>query len=67
MRNMAKLGNTGLYDTVTKEFEKALINLVLKETNGNQLKTSKTLGMNRNTLRAKIKLYKIKNGNSKKG
>jgi len=40
--------------------EKALIKIVLNETGGNQLKASKTLGINRNTLRAKIREYKIK-------
>ncbi len=59
---MAKLENSCLYETVTSEFEKALLELVLKETGGNQLKASKILGLNRNTMRSKIKLYKIKNG-----
>ncbi len=62
LKGMAKLGNSSLYDTVTSEFEKALLELVLKETGGNQLKASKILGLNRNTMRSKIKLYKIKNG-----
>jgi len=34
--------------------------IVLKETHGNQLKAAKVLGINRNTLRSKIKGYKIK-------
>ena len=42
------------------EVEKAVISIVLKETKGNQLKAAKTLGINRNTLRTKIKEYKIK-------
>lgn len=57
---MAALENSTLYDSVMSETEKSLIGLVLRETGGNQLKTSKALGMNRNTLRAKIKKYKIK-------
>lgn len=61
IKEMTKLGNSGLYDTVVSEVEKALIELVLKETDGNQLKTAKALGINRNTLRAKIKNYGIKN------
>jgi len=60
LKDMTNISNCKLYDTVMSEVEKALINLVLKETNGNQLKTSKVLGINRNTLRSKIKEYKIK-------
>jgi len=32
----------------------------MHETGGNQLKAAKTLGINRNTLRSKIKEYKIR-------
>lgn len=60
LKNMAKVTNFNLYDTVMSEVEKALISIVLKETNGNQLKTARMLGINRNTLRTKIKTYKIK-------
>jgi len=65
LKGMAKVGNSSLYDSVTSEVEKSLIELALKETGGNQLKASKLLGLNRNTLRAKIKLYKIANGKKK--
>jgi two-component system nitrogen regulation response regulator GlnG len=58
--NMTKLGTYNLHDTVISEVEKALISIVLKETNDNQLKAAKILGINRNTLRTKIKEYKIK-------
>jgi two-component system nitrogen regulation response regulator GlnG len=60
LKDMTKVTNFNLYDTVLSEVEKALISIVLKETNGNQLKTSRVLGINRNTLRTKIKEYKIK-------
>lgn len=60
LMEMTKLENCNLYETVMKEVEKSLITIVLKETKGNQLKTSKTLGINRNTLRSKIKEYRIK-------
>jgi two-component system, NtrC family, nitrogen regulation response regulator GlnG len=60
LREMTKLGNCNLYETVLSEVEKSLINIVLRETGGNQLKTAKTLGINRNTLRAKIKEYRIR-------
>ncbi len=60
LKDMTNISNCNLYDTVLSEAEKALISIVFKETNGNQLKTAKVLGINRNTLRSKIKEYKIK-------
>lgn len=59
LKDMTKVTNFNLYNTVLSEVEKALITIVLRETNGNQLKTAKVLGINRNTLRTKIKEYKI--------
>jgi two-component system nitrogen regulation response regulator GlnG len=41
------------------EFERPLIQLTLKETQGNQIKAAELLGMNRNTLRNKIQKLKI--------
>jgi two-component system nitrogen regulation response regulator GlnG len=49
-----------LYSIVIKGVEKPLIELVLNKTNGNQIMASKVLGINRNTLRKKIKELKIK-------
>src|SRR4030042_1135608 len=60
LKEMTKLENCNLYYTVLSEVEKSLIAIVLKETGGNQLRAAKTLGINRNTLRAKIKEYKIR-------
>jgi DNA-binding NtrC family response regulator len=60
IKDMTKLGNTGLYGTVMSEVEKALIELVIKETGGNQLKAAAALGINRTTLRTKINNYRIK-------
>jgi two-component system, NtrC family, nitrogen regulation response regulator GlnG len=60
LKDMTKAVNCNLYNTVLSEVEKALIDIVLKETNGNQLKTAKILGINRNTLRTKIKEYRIR-------
>lgn len=45
----------GLYDKIVKEVERPLIKLSLEATGGNQLKTADLLGINRNTLRKKIK------------
>lgn len=50
-----ELPSPGLYDRVLKELEKPLITLSLMATRGNQIKTAKMLGINRNTLRKKIK------------
>ncbi|MFQ5779255.1 MAG: helix-turn-helix domain-containing protein [Nitrospiria bacterium] len=48
-----------LYGLLIREFEKPLIKLVLKETRGNQVQAAQLLGMNRNTLRKKMKELKI--------
>ncbi|TAN38980.1 MAG: sigma-54-dependent Fis family transcriptional regulator [Nitrospirae bacterium] len=60
LKDMSRVTNFNLYATVIAEVEKALISIVLRESGGNQLKTAKILGINRNTLRTKIKEYKIK-------
>jgi DNA-binding protein Fis len=44
-----------LYKTVMAKVEKQLVDFVLEQTEGNQLKTARILGINRNTLRTKIK------------
>jgi len=45
----------GLYDRVLREVERPLIQLCLAATRGNQIKAAELLGLNRNTLRKKIK------------
>jgi DNA-binding protein Fis len=55
--------NSGeLYKTTVEDIEKTLISSVLERTEGNQLKAAKILGINRNTLRAKIKKLGIDAG-----
>ncbi|MEL6968392.1 MAG: nitrogen regulation protein NR(I) [Pseudomonadota bacterium] len=44
-----------LYETVLHEVEEPLIQLTLRATRGNQIQAAKILGLNRNTLRKKIK------------
>ena len=46
--------NGELYKGTLLDIEKTLIESVLERTEGNQLKAAKMLGINRNTLRAKI-------------
>ena len=48
-----------LYDKFLCEIEKPLITKTLKYFNGNQIKTAKILGINRNTLRSKIAKHNI--------
>jgi two-component system nitrogen regulation response regulator GlnG len=45
----------GLYGHVLREVERPLVELTLKATNGNQLRAAELLGLNRNTLRKKIR------------
>ncbi len=45
----------GLYDRVLREVERPLILLTLGATRGNQIKAAHLLGLNRNTLRKKIR------------
>jgi two-component system nitrogen regulation response regulator GlnG len=66
LAEMAKLENGDLHDTILYEVEKSLIEITLEHTNGNQLKATRILGINRNTLRSKIKEYKIKCLNNRK-
>ena len=49
------LPSAGLYDRVLREVERPLIALSLSVTRGNQIKAAELLGLNRNTLRKKIR------------
>ena len=55
-----KLPSSGLYSRIIAEVEKPLISICLNATKGNQIKAAKLLGVNRNTLRKKIKDLNIK-------
>ncbi|MCX7990976.1 MAG: sigma-54 dependent transcriptional regulator [Proteobacteria bacterium] len=48
-----------VHDFVMSQVEKPLIEKILKITKGNQIKASEILGINRNTLRKKIKDYRL--------
>jgi len=45
----------GIYEPIIGKVEKALIGIVLEEAKGNQVRAARKLGINRNTLRKKIK------------
>lgn len=59
LKDFVNIENSNLYETVIQEVEKALFTLVLNETGGNQLKSAKILGINRNTLHKKLKTYNL--------
>lgn len=56
----AQVELNGLYDIVMEQVERPLLELALRSFNGNQVKTANMLGINRNTLKKKIDIYKIK-------
>jgi len=50
-----ELPASGLYDRIVREVERPLISLCLSATRGNQIRAAEVLGLNRNTLRKKIR------------
>ena len=46
-----------LHSLIMRKVEKPLLAQILRRTGGNQVHASKILGINRNTLRKKMKLY----------
>ncbi|MBV8061007.1 MAG: hypothetical protein JO126_07455 [Alphaproteobacteria bacterium] len=51
-----------LYDRVIQEIERPLLTLALRRCRGNQLRAAELLGLNRNTLRKKIRELGIQAG-----
>jgi Fis family transcriptional regulator, factor for inversion stimulation protein len=49
-----------IYDMVISSVEKPLLEMVLHRVEGNQTQAAQLLGLNRNTLRKKIREYGIK-------
>ena len=48
-----------VYDMVLARVEKPLLEIVLDYAGGNQTRAAEVLGLNRNTLRKKMKLYQL--------
>ena len=48
-----------IYDMVLARVEKPLLEVVLNHTQGNQTRAAELLGLNRNTLRKKMKSYDL--------
>lgn len=54
VQDRSKTASTKLYNAVIRFVEQALIERVLRDSGGNQLKAARTLGINRNTLHKKL-------------
>ena len=52
---------TAIYEMVINNVEKPLLLYIMNKTEGNQSKAAKILGLNRNTLRKKLKQYNLDN------
>jgi Fis family transcriptional regulator len=50
---------SGVYDMVIGHVERAMLASVMERANGNQTQAADMLGVNRNTLRAKLTKYKL--------
>ena len=55
-----ELPPSGLYGRILRDVERPLIDISLRATQGNQLRAAELLGLNRNTLRKKIKNLGLK-------
>jgi two-component system, NtrC family, nitrogen regulation response regulator GlnG len=53
--NVQAAGTGEIYHVILDEVERLLLQVVLDETDGNQLRTADLLGINRNTLRKKVR------------
>ena len=60
LKDLGGENTCGILDMVIRSAEKPAIELILHHVNGNQTQAATMLGINRNTLRKKIKLHKIK-------
>ncbi len=48
-----------VHEIIMKKVEKPLVNQILRRVGGNQVHASRILGINRNTLRKKMKMYDL--------
>ena len=62
-----ELPAAGLYDRIVQEVERPLLSIALQACGGNQLKAAALLGLNRNTLRKKLRDLGLAAGRERKG
>jgi len=60
------LPSSGLYERVLQEVERPLLTVALSECDGNQLRAAELLGLNRNTLRKKLRELGVESGRIRK-
>jgi two-component system nitrogen regulation response regulator GlnG len=58
--HQGRLPANGLYDRILHEMERPLLSICLEATRGNQIKAAELLGLNRNTLRKKLRELDIR-------
>ena len=58
---------SGLYDRILQEIERPLLAITLDQCRGNQLRAAELLGLNRNTLRKKIRALGLNAGRRRSG
>ncbi len=58
--HQGRLPAHGLYDRILQEIERPLLTICLEATRGNQIKAAELLGLNRNTLRKKLRELDIR-------
>jgi Fis family transcriptional regulator len=51
---------SAIYDMVLSAVERPMLEVVMKQAHGNQLRASEMLGINRNTLRKKLQHYGLR-------
>jgi Fis family transcriptional regulator, factor for inversion stimulation protein len=59
VRGLREQSSANLYDLLVGLVEKPLLRAVLRETEGNQVRAAQLLGINRNTLRKKLREHGI--------
>jgi two-component system nitrogen regulation response regulator GlnG len=60
------LPSAGLYERILQEIERPLLRIALVECHGNQLRAAELLGLNRNTLRKKMRDLGLEAGRGRK-
>ncbi len=58
-RDLRGIEPQGLHDMIVRSVEKPLLDVVMKQAEGNQSKAAEWLGINRNTLRRKLLEHKL--------